>query len=100
MSIKIDCPDCDGSGAIPTMPDGEPEMCRQCEATGKITVYTQEELDEKIGYVEGLYTPEELQKAVMQEREACIWICDQIEKVSESVFVAQCIEAIRARSKE
>jgi hypothetical protein len=29
------CPNCDGSGAYPVMPDGEPEQCRWCfEKTG------------------------------------------------------------------
>ena len=45
--MEIDCPDCNGSGAIPTMPDGEPEMCRPCNNTGKITVYTEAELKQE-----------------------------------------------------
>lgn len=30
------CPDCGGTGAKPTMPDGEPEQCQRCNCTGKL----------------------------------------------------------------
>ena len=43
------CPECEGSGAVPTQPDGEPEMCKNCETTGKIPIY----------YTPADYKPEE-----------------------------------------
>ncbi len=33
--MPIECPDC-ADGYIPTMPDGEPEPHKKCNATGKI----------------------------------------------------------------
>src|SRR6185369_13430426 len=31
-----DCSHCGGSGAYPVMPDGEPQQCELCNATGKV----------------------------------------------------------------
>lgn len=84
MPIKIDCPNCKGLGEIfriigqtPETMDYISEIHEECNGTGKITVYTQEEVDQKIGYVEGLHTPEELNKAIQDTKEACAKICDK-----------------------
>ena len=57
--------------------------------TGKL--YTEAEMQEKLGYVEGLYTPEELDKAVKAEREK--WIT-YILKVKPN---EDCAKEIRSR---
>jgi hypothetical protein len=119
--ITIDCPECGGRGYTAEHDPCDPHIngecincpiqvqCVHCK-DGKITVYTEKELQEKIGYVEGLYTPEELEKAVREEREACISDCIDI-KVKYGLskrrdfrdydMVAdECAEAIRARSEK
>ena len=59
-------------------------------------------MQKKIGYVEGLYTLEELKKAVEDEREACVDVCDNLAGIDGYVLlgVERCIGAIRARGKE
>ena len=96
MPREIDCPGC-------VIKYGRLlHRCRTCNCTGKIKVYTEQELQEKLGYVEGLFTPEELQEAIKQEREECALICDNYIMPSQFTTIGDvleyCAEAIRARS--
>ena len=100
MPREIDCPDCENVGILL---DGD--ICTYCQGTGKITVYTEEELQEKLGYVEGLCTPEELEKAIKQEKEECVLVCLDVatmftENTDNHTVALSCADAIRARSKE
>ena len=55
LEIEEVCEDCDGTGGIPTLPDGEPEMHSKCCATGKISrPLTDEEKGEVIGAIPNL----------------------------------------------
>lgn len=113
--MKIDCPECGGSGYIAEYPEYNIEIddvpkCPDCK-DGKITVYTQAELDEEIGeYANTKLYQSGYQSGVKAEREACANECVDIQieyGFSESrdyENIAQgareCAEAIRNRNKE
>jgi hypothetical protein len=97
MPIKIDCPECGGSkwmeGSTPSCMGGAKVPCEYC-TDGKITVYTQAELD--------------------AEREACAEVCMRIKSNGMNQFgflppvafwngiikgASECAQAIRQRSK-
>ena len=65
-------------------------------------LYTEEELQEKLGYVEGLYTPEEFEKAVKKEREKCALICDRVhnQDTSGSMLAYWCGSKIRTMGED
>lgn len=105
MPREIDCPDCGGMKCFYLDGMCKPVKCLNCKE-GKITVYTEAEMQEKLGYVEGLYTPEELNKAVQEEREAIIELGTELIRKnfititpSQVEILTTFAEAIRARSK-
>lgn len=89
MPREIDCPDCGGScrsdiGMESVYASKYP--CQNCK-DGKITVYTEEEL----------------QEAIKQNNEECASICEnERDKNTGYVFLSaeRCAEAIRLRSNE
>ena len=90
MPREINCFNCGGEGwyytgvCHPVTGFKENINCEEC-SNGKITVYTQEELN----------------KAVKEEREACALICDSWTEIAGYVYrsVERCAKAIRARGK-
>lgn len=93
MPREIDCPDCGGKyRKVRKTTDLDTdilygtkviEYCKSCKG-GKITVYTEEEV----------------QELIKQEREECALICENHEGVIVSAYYTQalddCAEAIRA----
>lgn len=117
MSIEIDCPDCGG-------PYGPKHIsgvayCGNCDV-GKITVYTEDELQEEIKeacaeYANTKLYQEGYRSGVKEEREACAVSCDKIDADNvkdykqtnghhyyrgKSQGAVNCAEAIRARGNE
>jgi len=124
--MEIDCPECKGKGETVIAdrsyypPEEGFHNCKNCNGTGKITVYTEEELQERIeiaiakndiSYMETfklfqnklstLYTEKELQEAVKDQKEKDVLICEKIfskwENYSQLPVLKECAKAIRNR---